>query len=168
MVYCFMCQAYVLPFYVKISLCWNIYVQCMCVYSLVSNSLWPKGLKPTRLLSPWDVLGNTGVGCHFLFSSNLNWDFLPNPGNPTCISCIDRWILYHWVHLESLWNALKMVTWPKIPFRFLYNILWKNLNEYVDQHIKNSNTGIKFGLIIFGLFPSITSFFHVFKLKIGT
>ena len=40
---------------------------CMCVRSVVSNSLWPHGLLPTRPLCPWNSLGkNTGVGCHFL------------------------------------------------------------------------------------------------------
>ena len=35
--------------------------------SVVSDSLWPHGLQPTRLLRPWDSPGkNTGVGCHFL------------------------------------------------------------------------------------------------------
>ena len=35
--------------------------------SVVSDSLWPHGLYPARLLSPWDFPGkNTGVGCHFL------------------------------------------------------------------------------------------------------
>ena len=33
----------------------------------MSNSWWPHGLKPTRLLCPGDSLSkNTGVGCHFL------------------------------------------------------------------------------------------------------
>ena len=35
--------------------------------SIVSNSLWPSGLSPTRLLPPWDFPGkSTGVGCHCL------------------------------------------------------------------------------------------------------
>ena len=35
--------------------------------SVVSDSQWPHGLQPTRLLHPWDFLGNsTGVGCHCL------------------------------------------------------------------------------------------------------
>ena len=43
----------------------------MCVWSstasVVSNSLWPRGLQPPRLLCPWDSPGNyTGVGCHAL------------------------------------------------------------------------------------------------------
>ena len=33
----------------------------------MSNSSQPRGLKPTRLLHPWDFPGkNTGVDCHFL------------------------------------------------------------------------------------------------------
>ena len=35
--------------------------------SVVSNSLWPHGLQPSRLLHPWDAPGkSTGVGCHCL------------------------------------------------------------------------------------------------------
>ena len=35
--------------------------------SVVSDSLQPHGLQPTRLLCPWDFPHkNTGVGCHFL------------------------------------------------------------------------------------------------------
>ena len=33
--------------------------------SVMSNSSWPHGLQPTRLLCPWDPPGkSTGVGCH--------------------------------------------------------------------------------------------------------
>ena len=35
--------------------------------SVVSDSSWPHGLQPTRLLHPWDFPGkSTGVGCHHL------------------------------------------------------------------------------------------------------
>ena len=35
--------------------------------SVMSNSLWSRGLEPTRFLCPWDFPGkNTRVGCHFL------------------------------------------------------------------------------------------------------
>ena len=35
--------------------------------SAVSNSSWPHGLQPPRLLRPWDFPGkSTGVGCHCL------------------------------------------------------------------------------------------------------
>ena len=36
-------------------------------HSVVSDSYRSRGLQPTRLLHPWDFLGNsTGVGCHCL------------------------------------------------------------------------------------------------------
>ena len=43
--------------------------ECCCrqVASVVSDSVRPHGLQPTRLPRPWDSPGkNTGVGCHFL------------------------------------------------------------------------------------------------------
>ena len=43
--------------------------------SVMSTSLQPRGLKPSRLLHPWDSPGkNTGVGCHALLQEIL---FLP-------------------------------------------------------------------------------------------
>ena len=43
--------------------------------SVVSDSLRPHGLQPTRLLHPWDFLGkSTGVGCHCLLRTYaLEW-----------------------------------------------------------------------------------------------
>ena len=41
---------------------------CCYIASVVSDSVWPQRLQPTRLPCPWDSLGkNTGVGCHCLF-----------------------------------------------------------------------------------------------------
>ena len=41
--------------------------------SVVSNSLRPHGLQPTRLLHPWDFPGkSTGVGCHCLLRNLLS------------------------------------------------------------------------------------------------
>ena len=37
------------------------------MHAVVSNSLWPHGLQPTKLLCPQNFPGkNTGAGCHFL------------------------------------------------------------------------------------------------------
>ena len=53
----------------------NIHTLWKCIScSVMSDSLWPHGLQPTRLLCPWDSPGipgvdcleNTGVGCHAL------------------------------------------------------------------------------------------------------
>ena len=57
------------------------------VTSVMSNSLQPYGLQPTRLLCPWDSPGKTtGVGCHALL-----WGIFPTQGlNPHLLR------LLHW------------------------------------------------------------------------
>ena len=47
---------------------WYIYtMDCCCIASVMSDSVGPHGLQPTRLPRPWDSPGkNTAVGCHFL------------------------------------------------------------------------------------------------------
>ena len=61
--------------------------------SVVSDSLQPHGLQPTRLICPWDFPGkNTGVGCHFLLQGifpTQEWNahhfcilYLVQPGKP--------------------------------------------------------------------------------------
>ena len=59
------------------------YTFCNCptrrhrqVASVVSNSVRPHGLQPTRLLRPWDSPDkNTGVGCHFLLQLSHGFCF---------------------------------------------------------------------------------------------
>ena len=65
--------------------------------SVVSNSLRPHGLQPTRLHSPWNSPGkNTGVGCHFLLQGIFPTQGL-NPGLPH-----SRQTLYQLSHQGSL------------------------------------------------------------------
>ena len=66
---------------------------CCVSHSVVLDSLQPHGLKPTRLLCPWDAQAkNTGVGCYFLLQKIF----------PTQESNLDllysRQILYHLSH----------------------------------------------------------------------
>ena len=73
---------------------------CMCVYvyarSVMSNSLQPLGLQPSRLLHPWNSSGkNTGVGCHAL----LQGIFPTQGSNPGLLHC--RWIRYCLSHQGS-------------------------------------------------------------------
>ena len=59
-------------------------------YSILSDSLWPCGLKPARLLCPWDSpCKNTRVGCHSL----LQGIFSIQGSNQGLLHC--RQILYH-------------------------------------------------------------------------
>ena len=61
--------------------------QCVLMASVMSNSLWPCGLYPSRLRCPWDSPGkDTGVGCHFL----LQGIFLTQGSNP-CLLCLLHW-----------------------------------------------------------------------------
>ena len=62
----------------------------------MSDSLWPCGLLPARLLRSWDFPGkNTRVGCHFLIQGifpTQDW---------THVSCFGRWILLSLHYLGS-------------------------------------------------------------------
>ena len=70
---------------------------CVCIsHSVMSNSLWPRGLQPSRLLCSWDSLGkNTGVSCNFL----LQGIFPIQESNLGLLHC--RQILYHLNHQGS-------------------------------------------------------------------
>ena len=62
----------------------------------MSDSLWPHGLLPTKLLCPCNSPGkNTRVGCHFLLLR-----IFPSKGsNPALLHC--RLMLYHLSHQGS-------------------------------------------------------------------
>ena len=53
-------------------------------WSVVSDSLWPRGLQHTRLLCPWNSPGKyTGIVYHFLLQGIFPTQEL-NPGLPHC------------------------------------------------------------------------------------
>ena len=72
--------------------------------SVMSVSLWPHGLYPTRLLSPWDSPGkNTRVSCHFL----LQGIFLTQGSNSHLLCLLHcRWIPYHLSHQGNPFTTL--------------------------------------------------------------
>ena len=69
-----------------------------------SDSVWPCGLPPTRLLLPGDSPGkNAAVGCHALLQGSSR----PRDQTHTsCISCTGRQVLYHQCHL---WDAVSFL-----------------------------------------------------------
>ena len=75
--------------------------------SVVSDSLRPHGLYPTRLLCPWNSPGqSTGVGSHSLLQG-----ILPTQGlNPGLLHC--GWILYCLSHQGSP----RILEWVAYPF----------------------------------------------------
>ena len=73
--------------------------------SVMSDSLWPHGLLPTRFLCPWDSPGkNTGVGCYFF----LQGIFPTQESNQGLLPC--GWILYQLRHQGSPKCTLSSLT----------------------------------------------------------
>ena len=53
----------------------------------MSDSLWPHGLYPARVLCPWDSPGkNTGVSCHSLLQ-----EIFPTQGSNPRLLCLLHW-----------------------------------------------------------------------------
>ena len=74
----------------RVSFVFTSILLCMCMHkvtSVMSDSLWPYGLYPTRLLCPWDSLGkNTGVGCPALLQG-----IFPIQGSNPSLLCLLHW-----------------------------------------------------------------------------
>ena len=88
------------------------------VASVVSDSVWPHGLQPTRLLHPRDSPGkNTGVGCHFLLqcmkveSESEVTQLCPTLSDP--MDCSLPGSSIHWIFQETV------LEWGAIAFSFL-------------------------------------------------
>ena len=71
--------------------------------SVVSDSLWPHGLEPIRLLRPWDCPGKSaGVDCHCL----LQGIFQTQESNPGLLHC--RQTLYRLSHQGSYCGTIPL------------------------------------------------------------
>ena len=80
-------------------------VKCVVRRSVVSDSLRPQGLQPTRLLCSWDFPSkNIGVGCHFL----LQGIFLTQGSYPRLLS------LLHWQADSLHWTTWETQKWNRI------------------------------------------------------
>ena len=106
-----------------------LWTSCSCclVASVVSNSLWPHGLQPTRLLCPWDSPDkNTGVGCH----SHLQQIF-PTQGSSPHLLCLlyCRQILYHWAFGEGCYGEN-----PRPNSSFTINYLYESEHFFKKLH----------------------------------
>ena len=74
----------------------GVYIYVPISPSVVSDSLWPHGLKPTRLLCPCIFPSqNIGVFCHFLLQG-----IFPTQGLYPHLLYY-RWILYSWVTWQA-------------------------------------------------------------------
>ena len=72
---------------------------------VVSDSLWPHGLQPTRLLCPWNSLGrNTGMGSHSL----LQGIFPTQGSNQGLLHCRQVFFLFILLPSEPPENPLSL------------------------------------------------------------
>ena len=68
----------------------SLHVCSLLSRSVTSDSVWPRGLQPTRLVCPWDSPGkNTGVGCHALLQGIFP---TRNQAHVSCVSCVGSWV----------------------------------------------------------------------------
>ena len=121
-------------------------ILCVCVcaraHSVVSNTLWPHGLWPSRLLCPWNFPGkNTGVGFHFLLHGVLPdpriepvspalMDPLPAepPGKPLSILLQSySTVFYHILFFSNAdCNSLNLFHIPLIDYSPQFENHWSN------------------------------------------
>ena len=109
-------------------------------HSVVSDSLWPHGPQPTRLLHLWDFPGkSTGVGCHCLLQSPwVSVQFSPSicstPGLPVhhqlpefTQTRVLEWGAITFSEATSYFTTIHMHNWKIISF-YLFIILFTSIN----------------------------------------
>ena len=96
---------------------------CCQVASVVSDSVQPHGLQPTRLLRPWDSPGkNTGVGCRFLLQCmKVKSESKVAQSCPTLSDPMDCSLPGSSIHGIFQATVLK---WGAIAFSHIYVYLW--------------------------------------------
>ena len=87
---------------------------------VVSNSLRPHGLEPTRLLHPWNFPGKSiGVGCHLLLQGIFLTQGLKS-GLPHCRQTLTIWATSEAPHLAPGTPRTKCKLEPSANHNFLY------------------------------------------------
>ena len=114
--------------------------------SVVSDSLQPRGLQPTRLLCPWDFLGkNTGVGCQLLLQGNL----LTQESNRILL-CLLYWQLGSWTLASPGKPRYILQVWTNI---------YKNVHPPLQDHT---------GCCYCPKSPQCSTCSHLFSLTLAT
>ena len=109
----------------------------MLSHSVLSGSLQPPGLQPTRILCPWDFPGKTtGVSCHFLLQGIFPTQGL-NPGLQHC-----RQIIYQLSHQRG-----KVKVTQSCPS-------FCNPMEYSPWNSPGQNTGVGSLSLLQEIFPT--------------
>ena len=92
---------------------------------------------------------DTAVGCNFLLQGSSQ----PRDQTHICISCIDRWVLYHWATREALY-ILHNVEWKK---PILQNYIF-TMGDYNTQEINKNLCLIRKQFFFFSSFCIFASY----------
>ena len=87
---------------------------CACMLSHICLFVTPSTIAHQVPLSMGFSSKNIGVGCHSLLQ------VISQPRDPThvfCVSCIRRWILYHWATREAFFIMLDSHNWIICPMQ---------------------------------------------------
>ena len=127
--------------------------------SVVSDSFWPYGLQPTRILCPWDSSGkNTGVGCHALLQG-----ISPTQGLNQSLLCLlhCRQILLPFTTVITSTSHKSNGNW-KIIRQFSHSVMSSSLWPHGLWPAKllcpwdssGKNTGVGCYTLLQGIFPT--------------
>ena len=108
---------------------------CACTHSVISSSLRPQGLEPTKLLWPRNFLGkNSRAGCHILPQG-----IFPTQGSNLCLLCLLHWwadslplshlgspmstytLMLKMIQKDAIWKLISKFS--KTDFELIYSIL---------------------------------------------
>ena len=103
--------------------------------SVVSDSLWHYGLQAARLLCPWNfqarILEWIAISSSRRSSRLRDW---------TCISCIGRWILYHWTHMLTYKIEFKYLSHVPRTLVYAFLALWKFDRNRQETEMKEARS----------------------------
>ena len=126
-------------YFILNSVLWNemlpiIITIVLCL--VVSDSLWPFGPYPTRLLCPWDFPGkNTGVD-YFQVSSSRGFSRPSDQTRISCVSCIEDRFLTGWVIRDLMLISTLVVYYPSIfPYKNRLKLQIFHMNLFKLDHI---------------------------------
>ena len=123
---------------------------------VVSNSLRPHGLQPTRLLCPWDFPGkSTGVGCHCLLHNGHGFGWTPRVGDEQggqhavvhgvakSWTGLSDWTEMNWYSGRSPWfqelAVFLSLIWARLSFS---SLLLLSLSWSICPQVKNSTCSV--------------------------
>ena len=121
----------------------------------MSDSLWPHGLYPTRILCPWDFPGKkTGVDCHFLLhrlflmqGSNLVSPALASGFFTTSVR-VDNKCTFNWVETVKLFSKVALtfcipsqqcITITKLVSRFVFWFYFTFISSCFSRETHENN-----------------------------